>query len=280
VTRHKWGRNSPLSQPWKDERVRIAFRRAVNYTGIAEFLSNKREFEANGIPVEIKMMTHVMQNPSYWLDPEKNELGEYSQNYLFNLTEAKKLMAAAGYNEPLDFPYYISGTGALTDAETLVQNSLKEAGIFRVDARFTPANEYRLTINVDGKYDGTQMQSGASGNDIDYVMFRDYHSSRVGGVAFPDPKLDALAEAQRREPDFQKRIAIIKDIQIYLAQKMYMNPGRSLYTRFSFRWPWLHNSTWGGFSSNATGHAPTSSPDLGGHLHWLDPKMPNRDRPV
>jgi peptide/nickel transport system substrate-binding protein len=282
VTRHKWGRQSPLQQPWKDERVRVALRRSINYTGIAEFLSNKKVFEGEGIPVEVSMMTHVMQNPAYWLNPEKNELGEFSQNYLFNLAEAKKLMTAAGFAEPVEIPFYVSqtATGQLTEEEVLVQNSLKEAGTFKPDFRLTPANEYRVNINVDGKYDGTQSQSGASGNDIDYVMFRDYHSSRVGGVAFPDPKMDQLAEAQRREADPVKRIQTIKDIQTYLAQKMYMNPGRSLYTVFSFRWPWVHNVGWGGLSSYQTGRAPVSSPDHGGHLYWLDKAMPNRDRPA
>ena len=280
VTRHKWGRNNPAAFPWKDDRVRIAMRRAINYTGIAEFISNKGEFEANGIPVEVSMMTHVMQNPSYWLNPEKGEMGEASQNYLFNVAEAKRLMAAAGYADPPELPFYINTTGQIPQNNQLVIDSLKESGIFRVDVRALPANEFRVTINVDGKFDGTQQESGASGNDVDYVMFRDYHSSRVGGVAFPDPKIDALAEAQRREPDFQRRLAIIKEIQTYLAQRMLMNPGRSLYTQFGFRWPWMRNGNHGGLSSAATGRVPVGSPVLGAHKHWLDKDMPNRDRAV
>jgi ABC-type transport system substrate-binding protein len=268
LTRHKWGRNNPQAFPWKDDRVRIAFRRSVDYKGTADFLSNRAEFEANGIPIEFWTMTHVMQNPAYWLEPERNELGAFSENYKYNLTEAKKLTAAAGYSGPIDLPIYISGS-ELNDGDTLLFKYLDEGGIFKAERKFTPANEYRTTINVDGKYDGTQGQSGASGNDIDYVMYRDYHSSRVGGVAFPDAKVDAYAEAQRREPDYQKRIELIKEIQLYLAERFLMNPGRNTFTTFSFRWPWLHNSNYG-----------DQTPYIGGHLQWLDADMPRRNATI
>jgi ABC-type transport system substrate-binding protein len=268
LSRHKWGRNNPSAFPWKDDRVRIALRRSIDYKGIADFLSNRAEFEANGIPLEFWTMTHVMQNPAYWLDPEKNELGAFSENYKYSLTEAKKLTAAAGYSSVIDLPFYISGT-ELNDGDTLVHKYLDEGGIFKADRRFTPANEYRTTINVDGKYDGTQSQSGASGNDFDYVMYRDYHSSRVGGVAFPDAKVDAYADQQRNEVDYQKRLALIKEIELYLAERFLMNPGRNTFTTFAFRWPWLHNSNY-----------TSGNPYFGGHLQWLDKDMPNRNTPI
>jgi hypothetical protein len=84
--------------------------------------------------------------------------------------------------------------------------------------------------------------------------------------------MDQLAEAQRHELDFDRRVSLIQDFQLYQAQKFYIVPGRSLYTTFSFRWPWLHNSN---YADNLG-----SSPDLGGHLQWLDPDMPNRDRVI
>jgi peptide/nickel transport system substrate-binding protein len=272
VCYQRWGKNNTASMPWKDERVRIAVRRSIDYASIAQFLSNKAEFEANGIPVEISTMTHVMHNPAFWLDPEKDELGALSQNYFYNIAEAKKLTAAAGFTGPIDLPWYVNVTGDLPNESQVVIDSLKAAGTFNVDIRSVPANEYRTSINIDGRYDGTQLQTCAAGNEIDYHLFRDFHNGRPGGVAFPDPKMDQLAEAQRREIDFEKRVALIKDLQLYQAQKFYIVPGRDLYTTFSFRWPWLHN---GNYAENLG-----ASPDLGGHLHWLDKDMPNRDRPI
>jgi peptide/nickel transport system substrate-binding protein len=50
VSYHRWGKNNTASMPWKDERVRIALRKSIDYAAMAEFLSNRAEFEANGIP--------------------------------------------------------------------------------------------------------------------------------------------------------------------------------------------------------------------------------------
>jgi peptide/nickel transport system substrate-binding protein len=272
VCYQRFGKNNTSNMPWKDERVRIAQRRSIDYKSIAEFLSNKAEFEANGIPIEISTMTHVMQNPAYWLNPDEGELGELSENYSYNIAEAKKLTAAAGFNSLIDLPFYSNISGDLPNETQVVIDSLKASGVFNVDLRSIPANDYRVTINTDGRYDGTQLQTCAAGSEIDYHLFRDFHNGRPGGVPFPDPRMDQLAEAQRHELDFDRRVSLIQDFQRYQAQKFYIVPGRSLYTTFSFRWPWLHNSN---YADNLG-----SSPDLGGHLHWLDPDMPNRDRVI
>jgi ABC-type transport system substrate-binding protein len=271
---HKWGKFETDSRPWKDERVRIAFRQSIDYTSIAEFLSNKEAFEAAGIPVEVSMMTHSIHDPAFWLDPVKGELGDLSANYLFDLAAAKQLISAAGH-EIVDLPYYVSGTEELPDAEQLVQDNLGSSGTFNVELIQVPRNEYRTIVNIDFAYAGVSSQNSGSENDVDYQLYRYYHTNRIGGVAFPDGRLDELAAAQRGEMDPEKRIVIMKDIQLYLAEKFFQNPGRSMYTLFSFRWPWLHNSNYAnnnGSIGDIGGH-----PELGGHLHWLDADMPGRD---
>jgi hypothetical protein len=104
-------------------------------------------------------------------------------------------------------------------------------------------------------------------------MFRDYHSK--AGVVPPvviDPEIDRLAELQRKTIDVEERNEVIKEIQRYWAKVMPLPPGQHRYTQFTARWPWLHNSN---YSENRQ-----SNPDLGLHLHWLDPNMPDRDRPI
>lgn len=274
--RIRFGKIAPLNFPWgKDARVRIAIRRSIDNVGIATLLSNKAEFEANGIPVEMGAMTHVMPVPAYWLDPEKGELGELSQNFIFNAAEARKLTAAAGYPDPIHLPLYIglSGSGAVTDAETLVADSLKRSGVWNLDVRQVPLSEYRVNINIEARYDGIQQQSCSAGAGTDYVMFRDYHSK--AGVVPPaiiDPEIDRLAELQRKTIDVQKRNEVFKEIQLYWAKVMPLVPGRHRFTVFSVRHPWLHNSN---YAENRQ-----SNPDLGLHLQWLDKDMPNRDRSI
>jgi ABC-type transport system substrate-binding protein len=261
TNRQKFGKLNIANAPWQDERVRIAVRRQVDYPGIAAVVSNKAEFEANGIPIEISPSTHVMHNPSYWLNPDKGELGEFSKNYAFDIAEAKKLVAAAGYNEPIPLTYFFnsSNSGATAQRQELIQDFFKQSGLFRLELSGVPSSSYNELITVSQQFDGIQQESGPNGDEIDYILFRDYHKSQRNGATFPDAKMDEYAEATRRETDFNKRVALIKEIQLYAAQKMYYPTGSSLYTTFSFRWPWLHNAT------------------QRAHLHWLDESMPKRN---
>jgi hypothetical protein len=61
---------------------------------------NVAELEANGLPVETRWNSHLLANwyqPDYWLDPQGKDFGENAKYLQFNLQEAKKLLAAAGY---------------------------------------------------------------------------------------------------------------------------------------------------------------------------------------
>jgi ABC-type transport system substrate-binding protein len=270
--RIRFGKNNPQAFPWgQDARVRIAVKRSINHKGIGETLSNKAEFEANGIPVEVAPMTHVVAVPAFWLNPENGELGGgLDANHLYDPAEAIKLRQAAGYADPIPLPYYVSGTGNLSDAEQLVTDSLRTSGVWDLQINQVPTSVYRVNINIHAAYDGMQQQSCSAGNGVDYVMFRDYHSK--AGVVPPvviDPEVDRLAELQRKTIDIEQRNEVVKEIQRYWAKVMPLPPGRHRYTEFAFRWPWLHNSN---YAENRQ-----SNPDIGLHLHWLDPDMPNRE---
>jgi ABC-type transport system substrate-binding protein len=180
---------------------------------------------------------------------------------MYDVAEAKKLVAAAGFNDPIPMTYFTnaSNAGATAQRQELIQNFFKQSGIFRMSFEAVPSSSYNELITVSQQFDGIQQESGPNGDDVDYILFRDYHKSQRNGATFPDAKMDALCEATRSETDIDKRIALIKEIQLYVGQKMYYPTGSSLATSFSFRWPWLHNST-----------QPA-------HLHWLDQDMPKRN---
>ena len=275
ITRIRFGRQNHKTLPWKDPRVRVALRRSMNMRSIAEFLSNKDQFEAEGIEIEIAPMTHLTRNFAYWLDPEKGELGELSANYLYDVAEAKKLMVAAGYNDPIDIDYYVlpSGDGVVPENDQLVIDSLNQSGIFRVNTIRSVNTVAHRNCRSLGECDGL-VQSGTS-EDADFIIFRDYHSegNTAGEQAYPDPRIDAVAEAQRKEMDVPKRMELLKDFQMIAAELMPTIPYIHQYTSFHFRWPWLHNLNYG---STGVG-LPSGRPVLGGHLHWLDADMPNRE---
>jgi peptide/nickel transport system substrate-binding protein len=283
-TRMRFGLISPENQAWADPRVRIAFRRSIDFKSIGEFLSNKSSFDAAGIPVEVSPMTHLPQDPGYWLNPEKGDLGDLSANYLYDPAEAKKLTAAAGHNGPIPVPFYAVLTqGEIPEADQLVIDSMSRTGTVALDITRVPTAAEHNKYRVNGLYDGLVPQSGSS-DDADYFVFRDYHSqgNPNGRQAFPDPRIDQLGLAQRQELDLEKRRALLKEFQMFMAGWMATIPGRHLYTQFSFRWPWLRNNNYGTTYGNwvSQGSPPDGFPVQGGHLHWLDPEMPDRDRRI
>jgi ABC-type transport system substrate-binding protein len=280
--RVRMGKNNPQAFAWgQDPRVRIAIRISTDYKSIGEFLSNKKEFEAAGIPVEVAPMTHVMAVPAFWLDPEKGEYQKefglpLDENFNYNPALAKQLVEAAGFETPLHLPLHLSigASGEASEANILVGDSMKQSGVWDLEVRRIPRSEFRVNYNINAAYDGIQQQSCSAGAGTDYVMFRDYFSSghRSGPPAVTDPEIDRLAIKQRETMDIEERNAVFVEIQKVWAQIMPLPPGRHRFTEFSFRWPWLHNSN---YAANRS-----SNPDLGLHKHWLDVDMPNRDTPL
>jgi ABC-type transport system substrate-binding protein len=275
ATRLLFGRFIPPESPLNDPRVRIAIRRSIDYKTIGEFLSNKAEFEQNGIEVEVTPMTHLPHNPSYWLNPENGELGDVSANYLYDPTEARKLIAAAGQTVPVPLFYPVRlNQGQFETQDQLVIDSLNKSATFALDILRVPsAPEYRK-YNVDREQDGLAGTQIGSSNDADYFITRDYSSFGPFTTtnAFTHARIDEIQKLQRSEFDPAKRAEILKDFQRFSAEWMQSIPGRHLYTSFSMRWPWLHNLNYG-----SGGSPPDGRPALGGHLHWLDSKMPGRD---
>jgi ABC-type transport system substrate-binding protein len=153
---------------------------------------------------------------------------------------------------------------------------MDKSGLFKLKVHYSQNDaEHRLYRN-DGKFDGMlEERGGGKESNIDEFIYRNYQSQGNlprGEQAYPDPRLDALALAQRKEFDVPKRMELLKDLQRLLAELMPMIPGSWLYTTFDFRWPWLHNAGYG------QGGGEGGQEVRGGHLHWLDPNMPNRER--
>ncbi len=287
ATRHRFGQISPSEQAWADPRVRQAIRMSIDFASIGKFLSNRVNFEAEGLPMEQVTMTHTPHDPGYWLDPNKGELGGgLDANYLYDPAEAKKRIEAAGFTAPIPLPYFVPlSQGEIAEESQLVMDSLQQSGNFdlqitRSQSR-TEHNKYRL----DGEFDGMIPHSGST-DDVDYFVYRDYHSegNPRGVQAFPSPEVDALSKAQREAVDLPTRYAALEEFQRFMANWMMTVPGTDLFTTFSFRHPWVHNLAFGTTPENnppsSVGSLSSPFPGrqvLGGHKHWLDESMPRRE---
>jgi ABC-type transport system substrate-binding protein len=246
-------------------------RRSIDFKSIGEFLSNKVEFERAGIPIDMIPTTGLPYDPSYWLNPEKGELGALSENFLYSPAEAKKLTAAAGYSQPIPIfvPFDGSGGGALSESNQLQMDSFKASGAFAPNVELVTSREKHNEWRISRTFSGIVPSS--TSNDPDYFLYRDmgskYHNQPEGPF---HEKTDAFIDAERRAIVFEERTKILKDIQVWLAEWMPIIPTTHQYTSFSFRWPWLRNFNWG--DGGTEGYLA-----WGAHKQWLDPDMPNRN---
>ena len=266
---HRIGKQIGPENPWYDERVRIALRRAVNYDGITDVLASRQEFDKAGIEIETAMSTHAPPDPRFWLDPTKGELGDASQNYLYDANEAKKLLDAAGFSNGFELPIYSSESGVDSDSFTLYRQEMERFGIVKLKVEALPSAEYFNRVLLERSFSGIVSPGRLPANPPDYFLSRYVHSAG-GNTAFPDPMMDQIIERYQQAIDTDKQIAALKDYQRYAATKFYQIPAHGQSTYWSFEWPWLNDP----YHDDRQIRWP--SPVAGAHLQWLDAKMPNR----
>jgi ABC-type transport system substrate-binding protein len=244
------------TSPWRDERVRIAMRNAVDWDAVRAHFSNSNEFEAAGVPVESRMCTTFAGGglfAPYWLDPKKNELGAVSKNYLYDVAEAKKLMSAAGHANGIEIDGYMNagneygGPNYYFEALQIISDEMTKSGLFRVKLNRVPYAEYlpRLYQQRDFKGIALNQPEFVYTAEVDLNLFNWYHSHGTRRKWIGDDQtLDDLIMRQRRERDDEKRLAIIHDIQKHVGSKMLVVASDGNSGGFGFRQPWVRNGAY------------------------------------
>jgi peptide/nickel transport system substrate-binding protein len=279
IPRFNFGRENATNRAYKDARVRIAMRRSINWPGIFEAQSNKTQFEAAGIPMEFQATTHATRDPLFWLDPEKNELGALSANYLYNVAEAKKLVTAAGFSSPpeINWMILVGADGAEEEIDRLMIDSFNQSQNFKANLIATSNQVLERNCRSLRQCDAF-INTGGSEYWMDYFM-REQSSAgtRPGGEhTYPSPEIDRLANEYRRTTDPAKSVALLKEYQMFQANYFSMIPGENVFTVFTLRWPWVHNTSWGAaYDAELSGRDAWGS--WGAHKAWLDKEMPRRN---
>jgi ABC-type transport system substrate-binding protein len=238
--------------PFHDTRVRRAASMLLDREAFIDVFFNVSNFEKEGLPVESRWHSHFAAGePPYWLDPKGKDLGEGAQYFQLNIAEATKLVRAAGHNQALKMPGFFStgSTQAAVRQNQVIQEMLQQGNLFNIELTGMPTNEFNNRVfNGGGLHEGIAMNQGPGvSGDIDNQITVRFNVTAnppqcLLRTVFPFyQKTQSLIDAQRKELDDKKRLAILTDLQKEMALQMPAEPWPGIAGGFSLAWPWFGN---------------------------------------
>ncbi len=293
-THISWGYEG--DSPFKDLRVRQAVALAVDRELIADVTYDRPKFVAEGFNPVTKYQTLLGAGwGDYWLDPQDaKDFGPNARWWTeYNVSEAKKLMSAAGFANGFKTNMYWTPRqyGATYEREVdMLIGMLKEIGI---DSQSSP-KEYQTEYIPEIYYSYT----GASTRGFNGMIYRaelayptaiaqlfgNYHPSggRYRGVRADggnakqgDPKLNTMIETARKEFDIKKQITQVHEILRYAAGQVYSIPPRPANLGIVAYWPVIGNH---GLYRTQTGGSPTNESYV--PYWWIDTSKAPLNKPA
>jgi peptide/nickel transport system substrate-binding protein len=192
-----------------------------------------------------------------------SQLGEGAKYYAHDPTEAKRLLAAAGYPNGFRVTMCFHGYGSavLRDLMQILVKNFKDVGIeTKLDAKEYGA--YMATC-FSGEFDSTAYGPQRPFLEPDTFLFAQYYPGAPKNQShINDPMVAEMLVRQRRTFDVAKRREIVHDIQRHLAKQQYYLQGPSS----------VYIAVWEGALKN---YGPNLGNDYGGRLMgaWLDPRL-------
>jgi peptide/nickel transport system substrate-binding protein len=235
--------------PFSDIRVRRAMSLAIDRKGIIDSVYEGGAAINPPVPAALRDWSVPM-----------DQLGEGGRWYKYDLAQAKKLMAEAGYPNgfaaTMEFTTY--GSQILIDMTQLILKGLKDIGI---DAKLN-TKEYGAYIATTfyGKFDSMAFGPQTGFQEPDNFLYGQYYPGELKNQShINDPIVADMLVRQRRTQDVAKRREVIYEIQRYLAKQQYYVQMPSA----------IQIAVWDGALKN---YATNVSYDYGGRLlaAWLD----------
>jgi ABC-type transport system substrate-binding protein len=248
-----FGQNA--DSPFRDERVRQAWIHTWDRELFIEVSSNVAKFRAEGLPMETIFVNGLRDQsyPGWLLDPKAKDFGPNAKFFKQDLAESKKLLAAAGHANGLDYNVYFGTlsrfSGAYAKQVEILTGMARDSGLFKPKMNELDfATEWNITFrNNKGKFSGQGFILDINELDPAVDLFGHYHPS--GSKYFgSDSTLDGMLEKMVAEFDTKKRQSIAHDIQRYEGGKNFQPlPGGA--TNYRITWPALRNKfVWQGDS--------------------------------
>jgi peptide/nickel transport system substrate-binding protein len=245
--------------PFDDVRVRQAISMALDRQMWVDSFYLGQGVTDNG-PVPAAM--------AYWKLP-LDKLGECAKYQQYNPTEAKKLLAEAGYPNGFETTlHYTTAYGVASGEQAeLWADILANIGI-KAKVKTWEYGAFLGAVYV-GNFDGIAYIPVTAFQEVDMFMYYLYHSSSTRyGMNRTDggDNLDQLIMAQRGEINPEKRREIIYEIQRILDCRCYRVVVPAGYTRMAYH-PWCHDYN---TKAGAYNYGPRFA------RYWLDKTSPTR----
>ena len=250
------------NSPFKDERVRQAVSMSLDRDTWIDAVYNVSKNQGNGLPMETRWNTHIQAEwkPSgHWLDPKGKDFGPNAKYFQYNLAEAKKLLAAAGFGSgfsttshyPASVQYTLQRYAEPTDG------MIQELGVkLTLDPMTDYTKQYIPNLrDANGQFEGYGYHSvtGSTAQRISPESDLAAQFWPKGGVTFHgfstsgkndksgDPALSAIIEKARTEFDENARKKLVHDAQRYLGKAMWAMSAPGGANTFHFAWPAVGN---------------------------------------
>ncbi|HEX5367832.1 MAG TPA: ABC transporter substrate-binding protein, partial [Dehalococcoidia bacterium] len=276
----------PVGQnKFQDERVRQAVSMSWDRDLYINAFYNVDKFEKAGLPIDTAWSSALNFTDSYqaggwWLDPKGKDFGENAQYYQHNVSEAKKLLSAAGFPNGFDTELRYPNTAQynLTDQTQPIIGFLQDIGINAKQNGLTDYTQDYIPHDRDasGEYEGLGIHSVTGGTPTlihaisslvalhlpsSGVTFNGYDVNGKGDKSGDPQVIDMLQKAQT-EKDVATQKKMIQDVQRYLGKAQYMMTLPGSATGFWAAWPAVQNfNTWQGGVDETWEH----------YAMWIDP---------
>jgi len=250
---------------FKDVRVRQAFSMLLDRDGYNETINNAQAFKDAGLDLPTSRATIVGSGwTGYWLDPQGKDFGDNAKYLQFNVAEAKKLLAAAGFANGFTFDYFYNREGtygpAYTQTAQLYAGMVAAGGLTATMQGQTYANwlpnfyfSYNKADYAAGKihgYNGTQQIAERPYVSSTNLLAGSFHSD--GGnfhgltpdgknANQGDPKLDDMINGLKAEFDQKKEQALTHELIKYATGQMYAVPVPVAAKYYTLTWPVISN---------------------------------------
>lgn len=267
--------------PWHDVRMRQALSMSIDREAYANAIDNRDVFAAQGLDLELAYNSIVYAGwPGAYLDPTSSEFGDSSKYLTFNPEEGKKLVAAAGYEDGLEFDWVYSteryGALYLKQVEVLA-GMFPNVGLMPNHVAMTYTN-YQDVYSEETYWDfpGVVHRAGRGWPSLSSMFSAfmlpggtHYHGALAdeGDAAEGDPRLTDMVFAINQEFDTTAQQALIHDLIRYYTERTYSIMRPSNPKAFTVTWPVIGNH---GLNTSYPGGAVTD-PWIN---WWIDQSKP------